>query len=105
MPSRRNTASRFPLHLASASAIAALLAACAGAPSPATSTTPAGSAARVTPPEAPLTAAQERWVDSTLASLPLRERIGQMVNVWVLGDYTSEQDSSYQQVLRWVEQD
>ena len=44
-------------------------------------------------------------MDSTLASLPLRERIGQMVNVWVLGDYSSEQDPTYQQVLGWVEQD
>jgi hypothetical protein len=31
-------------------------------------------------------------VDSTLATLGLRERVGQMVMVWVLGDYTSYGD-------------
>jgi beta-N-acetylhexosaminidase len=44
-------------------------------------------------------------VDSTLASLTLRERVGQMINVWVLGDYTNERDSSFAEVLRWVTQD
>src|SRR3954453_6870489 len=46
-------------------------------------------------PRARLTAAQTKWIDSTLASLPLRERIGQMVMVWVLGDYTSYGDSTF----------
>ena len=45
-------------------------------------------------PRARLTAAQTKWVDSTLASLSLRERVGQMVMVWVLGDYTSYGDST-----------
>lgn len=84
-----------------------MLAACVGKTRPAL--TPADAAiappAAVAPPETPLTAAQNHWVDSTLASLSLRERIGQMVNVWVLGDYTSEQDPAYQQVLGWVEKD
>src|SRR5439155_11172511 len=53
----------------------------------------------------PLTATQRRWVDSTLASLSLRERVGQMVMVWVLGDYTSNGDSSFAEVRRWIEQD
>ena len=53
----------------------------------------------------PLTTAQRRWVDSTLASLSLRERVGQMVMVWVLGDYTSNGDSSFAEVRRWIEQD
>jgi beta-N-acetylhexosaminidase len=56
-------------------------------------------------PRAPLTPAQRRWVDSTLASLPLRERIGQMVMVWVLGDYTSNGDSTFAEVRRWIERD
>ncbi len=30
-----------------------------------------------------------RWVDSTLASLSLRQKIGQMIMPWVLGDYTA----------------
>lgn len=54
---------------------------------------------------APLTTAQRRWVDSTLASLSLRDRIGQMVMIWVLGDYTSNTDSSYAEVRRWITQD
>lgn len=53
----------------------------------------------------PLTGAQQRWVDNTLASLSLRERVGQMVMVWVLGDYTSNGDSSFAEVRRWIEQD
>jgi beta-N-acetylhexosaminidase len=54
---------------------------------------------------APLTTAQRRWVDRTLASLTLRERVGQMVTVWTLGDYTSSGDSVYAQLLQWVERD
>jgi len=53
----------------------------------------------------PLTAAQQRWVDSTLASLSLSDRVGQMVMVWVLGDYTSNGDSTFAEVRRWIEKD
>ena len=42
-----------------------------------------------------LTAEQRAWVDRTLASLSLREQVGQMVMVWVLGDYTSTSDPSF----------
>src|SRR5678815_3570221 len=56
-------------------------------------------------PTTPLTNSQRQWVDRTLASLSLRERVGQMVMVWVLGDYTNVRDSSYAEVIRWVEQD
>jgi len=56
-------------------------------------------------PTVPLTDRQNRWVDSTLASLSLRERVGQMVMVWMLGDYTNVHDSSYAEVIRWVERD
>ena len=56
-------------------------------------------------PAVPLDERQRHWVDSTLASLSLRERVGQMVMVWVLGDYTNLRDSSYAEVVRWVERD
>jgi beta-N-acetylhexosaminidase len=56
-------------------------------------------------PRTPLTVAQRDWVDRTLASLTLRERVGQMVNVWVLGDYTNTRDSSFAEVLRWIRDD
>jgi beta-N-acetylhexosaminidase len=55
--------------------------------------------------DGPLTAAQQRWVDSTLASLSLRDRVGQMVMVWMLGDYSNVGDSAYAEVIRWVERD
>src|SRR5688572_4536060 len=43
------------------------------------------------------------WVDSTLASLSLRQRVAQTVMFWVLGDYTSVDDSTFKEVVRWVE--
>ena len=83
---------------------AALLAGC----------TPAASSARRAAPtptanplsiRTPLSDAQRHWVDSTLATLSLHDRVGQMVMIWMLGDYTNNHDSSYAQVVRWVEQD
>jgi beta-N-acetylhexosaminidase len=56
-------------------------------------------------PRSPLTPVQRAWIDSTLAALTLRERVGQMINVWVLGDYTNTRDSSFAEVLRWITQD
>ncbi|HEX3158390.1 MAG TPA: glycoside hydrolase family 3 N-terminal domain-containing protein [Gemmatimonadaceae bacterium] len=56
-------------------------------------------------PSAPLSAAERRWVDSTLASLSLRERVGQMVMVWVLGDFTNDDSPSFQEVRRWITED
>lgn len=46
-----------------------------------------------------------KWVDSTLASLTLRDRVGQMVMFWVLGDYSSVDDSVFREVVRWVGQE
>jgi beta-N-acetylhexosaminidase len=56
-------------------------------------------------PSTPLTDSQRAWVERTLASLSLHDRVGQMVMVWMLGDYTNVHDSSYAEVIRWVEQD
>ncbi|MFL5612052.1 MAG: glycoside hydrolase family 3 protein [Gemmatimonadaceae bacterium] len=53
----------------------------------------------------PLNETQRRWVDSTLSTLSLRDRVGQIVMVWVLGDYTSNGDSSFAEVRRWIQQD
>jgi beta-N-acetylhexosaminidase len=50
----------------------------------------------------PLTPEQRAWVDRTLASLDLRARVGQMVHVWVLGDYTHWDDPSFAQAREWV---
>src|SRR5687767_8534372 len=46
-----------------------------------------------------------KWVDSTLASLSPRDRAAQMVMVWMLGDYTSTQDSLFAEAVRWVERE
>jgi beta-N-acetylhexosaminidase len=56
-------------------------------------------------PRTPLSAAQREWVERTLASLTLRERVGQMVHVWVLGDYTNTHDPTFAEVLRWIRDD
>ncbi len=76
----------------------------AGVPHPAPTALPAPRPGAFDP-RAPLTPAQAKWVDSTLATLPLRDRVGQMVMVWVLGDYTSDGDSSFAEVRRWIERD
>ncbi|MDH5233690.1 MAG: serine hydrolase [Gemmatimonadota bacterium] len=44
---------------------------------------------------APLPPAATRWIDETVAAMPLHDRIAQMVMIWVLGDYTSTSDSSF----------
>ena len=56
-------------------------------------------------PRTPLSPAQREWVERTLASLTLRERVGQMVHVWVLGDYTNTHDETFAEVLRWIRRD
>ena len=42
------------------------------------------------------------WVDETLASLALRERIGQLVVPWIPGAYASSSDASFRTLERWV---
>ncbi len=80
----------------------------AGAAAPTTTTAapaiaapPAGSL----DPRVPLTPAQRAWVEGTLASLSLRERIGQMIHVWALGDYANTRDTTYAQLLQWIQRD
>lgn len=41
-------------------------------------------------------------MDATIARLSLRDRVAQLVMVWVLGDYTSTTDSTFVQVHDWV---
>ena len=80
------------------------VAACSTAAPPAVTPAPAASASAVAP-ATPLTTRQREWVDRTLASLDLRQRVGQMVMVWVLGDYTSTDDSAFAEVRRWIVED
>src|SRR2546422_5397812 len=79
----------------------------ARAPAPAHVDT-AGEGPRTLPPHPALrtlVADTNAWVDSTLAALPLRQRVAQMVMFWTLGDSTSTDDSTFSEVLRWVEQE
>ena len=89
--------------LAGALAFSAAIAGCRTASPSIPAARPATS--RPAPMAAPSAAEQRRWVDSTLATLSLRERVGQMVMVWTLGDYTNTRDPSYAQLIQWVERD
>jgi beta-N-acetylhexosaminidase len=53
----------------------------------------------------PLPAADRRWVERTLASLTLREKIGQLIMPWVGGDYAAVGSPSFEQVRKWVQDD
>ena len=56
-------------------------------------------------PGTPLSDDRKRWVDSVLASLTLRQRVGQMVMPWVLGHYTNARDSGFLQIRQWITED
>ena len=45
--------------------------------------------------DGPLPAVARRWMDRTINEMSLRDQVGQMVMIWVLGDYTSSTDSSF----------
>jgi beta-N-acetylhexosaminidase len=44
------------------------------------------------------------WVDSTLASLSLREKVGQLLMPWVLGDYTAFNTDEFDKVRQLVQE-
>jgi beta-glucosidase-like glycosyl hydrolase/CubicO group peptidase (beta-lactamase class C family) len=47
-------------------------------------------------------AADEKWVSQTLAKLTLREKIGQLMMVTVVGQFTSADSSEYKELVREV---
>ena len=53
----------------------------------------------------PLSTADQRWVERTLASLTLREKIGQLMMPWVGGGYTAVGSPEFEQVRKWVQDD
>ena len=53
----------------------------------------------------PLSAADQRWVERTLASLTLREKIGQLIMPWVGGDYAAVGSAEFEQIRKWVQDD
>lgn len=56
-------------------------------------------------PAVPLPALHRRWIDSTLATLTLRERVAQMVMIWVLGDYTNAREPGFLKLVEQVQRD
>ena len=73
--------------------------------------TPAPPLPRAAPaPQAPslsreLSAAQRAWVERTLASLSLREKVGQLMMPWVSADYTAVHSADFERLRRWVVED
>ena len=53
----------------------------------------------------PISAADRRWVEKTLASLSLREKVGQLIMPWVGGDYAAVGSPEFEQVRKWVQDD
>ena len=53
----------------------------------------------------PLSSADQRWVDNTLASLTLRQKVGQLIMPWVGGDYAAVGSAEFEEVRKWVEDD
>jgi len=57
------------------------------------------------PGPGPLTAAESSWVEHTLASLTLREKVGQLIMPWVGGEYAPVGSPEFEQARRWVQDD
>jgi len=80
--------------------------ACAPRPSGPPGAQPPAASARPGPiglaPTIPLPASHRAWIETTLSSLSLRERVGQMVMVWVLGDYTNAYDPAFSAITDQV---
>ena len=89
-------------HRAIVLAAALTAAGCTRSAPPATG---ASAAPAVLAPGSPLTRQQQRWIDSTFATLSLRQQVGQMVMMWVLGDYTNTDDPSFAEIRRWITED
>ncbi len=54
-------------------------------------------------PRTRLDAEARHWVDTTLAALSLREKAGQLVNIWMDGGYASSTDSEFRRIMGLVE--
>jgi beta-N-acetylhexosaminidase len=86
-----------------AAALSAAVVACAtgtgsagSAPVPTSGTTVISSAEPA--PDRSDRASDQRWADSVLATLSLRDKAAQMVWPWVLGDYTPDDDANFRRI-------
>jgi len=82
-----------------AAATLAVLNACGAPPA----TRPLGPAA--IEPGMALDASARRWVEGTLESLTLREKVGQLVIVWIPGGYASTSSDEFDALTRWIVED
>lgn len=48
--------------------------------------------------------ARADWAEETLASLSLREKVGQLMMPWVLGDFAPTGSSSHERIVRMIEE-
>ncbi len=60
-------------------------------------------AVTATPPAEPPDPAVEAWVEETLASLTLRERVAQLVLPWIPGGTIAQGTPRYAELRRWIE--
>jgi beta-N-acetylhexosaminidase len=84
------------------------ISACAPAPSPiGTTPLPIGASLGTAHPgaSAALTPREAQWVEQTLSSLTLRQKIGQLIMPWVGGEYAAVGSPEFEQVRKWVEDD
>jgi beta-N-acetylhexosaminidase len=86
-------------------AAVALVIGCAGSGAPSTAGPVPAAGAHPLSWSTPLPARDRAWVERTLARLTPRERVAQMVMVWVLGDYAHVDDSTFAEVRRAVSDD
>jgi beta-N-acetylhexosaminidase len=87
-----------------------LLGACAPAAAPNASapSTAASVAARPLGPatlDRPLSPEAQQWVERTLASLSLKQKVAQLVMPWVGGEYAALDSPEFEKVRAWVEDD
>ncbi len=75
--------------------------ACTPATAPAPDAAPATLPALLERPDA----GGEAWIEETLASLTLREAVGQLVFPWISGAYAAADDPEFLETLRWVRED
>jgi beta-N-acetylhexosaminidase len=61
-------------------------------------------AAELPEPEPPEPVDARSWTERTLESLTLREKVGQLMMPWVLGDYAPEGSPSHQRMLDYIEE-
>ena len=54
---------------------------------------------------AQMSSADRAWIERTVASLTLREKIGQLIMPWVGGDYAPVGSAEFEQVRKWIETD